>query len=405
VEGYFRTELKRSTLKRFDEVSDDVWIDFAKTYKAAMTADFGDAFIARSPTNDADVRLYFEPIWRDDWEQAISGRFHPTPLLGRSPYPTSGGTVDRAQVSMLLDPLKKHLLTAHAVYVVDSFYWCFDGLADYDLSERATEPNLTQLVSDSVRSIKQWLPILVELRELIESGALVFTPYSITPSFPYSGIAPRLEQYEKKLRLVGPVDEPIDAREFDKVAGAWLNARLLHLDPVLPTTRSLQLAAALRLEGDPLDVTAEPVTFEIRAFRDPKEIGLDALVKMRKNDEVFARIREVASECKTAVEEIVASDATPERVSQYCRWFISDHLARYEEKSVLRFMDEHPVAGVAVSIAVGAALAPAGAMIGGPAGAVAGIIGGAVLTPKMARAVKGRFDPKRRAYGHLHALV
>src|SRR5438445_5233336 len=114
IESYFDHDLKRSSLRFFDEVKDDTWIDFAKNYLAQMEKDFASGFLEASKETDKQVRLYFEPRLAENWDRAVKQFYHPTPLLGLSPLPPET-KLNQQQVSRLLDPLKKHLLFAHSV--------------------------------------------------------------------------------------------------------------------------------------------------------------------------------------------------------------------------------------------------------------------------------------------------
>jgi hypothetical protein len=127
VESYFDVQLERSALKRFNDVSEDTWIDFAQQYLKTMEAHFVDQFLVNK--SDASLGLYFEPGMAHDWDTAVRHLHSPTPLLGLSPDP---GTTEitRDVVSQMLTPLKKHLLIADSVYVRDNFYYCFDLLRD-----------------------------------------------------------------------------------------------------------------------------------------------------------------------------------------------------------------------------------------------------------------------------------
>ena len=83
---------------------------------------------------------------------------------------------------------------ADSVYLRDSFYYCFDWIGESAERTRwRDDPIQVRNVEQYVRRLKRWLPILVELRELIESRAIVFMPYDMTPSFPYSSGSPHLQ--------------------------------------------------------------------------------------------------------------------------------------------------------------------------------------------------------------------
>jgi hypothetical protein len=150
-----------------------------------MAKSFVPQFLDVPDETEKQVRLYFEPRLASHWDSGVQGSFAPTPLLGLSPYPKAA-VQDREQVSIMLAPLKKHLLFAHSVFLRDNFYYCFDHVAEtVDKATWRSDPNVKREVDQSILAIKNWLPILVELQEFIEAGILVFMPYYITPSFPY----------------------------------------------------------------------------------------------------------------------------------------------------------------------------------------------------------------------------
>ena len=268
LESFFDVSLERSALKRLHEVSNDEWCGFATHYRTVMKAEFAPQFLAAPDADDASLRLFFEPRMADDWDAAVKSLHSPTPLLGKRADPGETADLTRDEVSRMLAPLAKHLLFADSVYIRDSFYYCFDSMIDH--------PGDPRLVEENIRALKAWLPILVELRDLIESRALVFMPYYITPSYPYGGNSPKLTPHLAKIGgHFGPTpwiseaghavldiagafaaagafdpEKSRSSEQFspDEVLGAWLNARILHLDPVFPTRAMFEYAAHLRFE-------------------------------------------------------------------------------------------------------------------------------------------------------------
>lgn len=398
VESHFNRKLEPRAFKGFDEISENDWIDFAKQYRARMTEDFPGQFLEPPPPGEPSLRLYFEPRIGDSWETAVTARHEPTPLLGISPHPPAGA-VGRDDVSRMLRPLTKHLLLADSVYVRDSFYSCFDLVADnVDREHWRQDPNVVRLVDRSIRSIKGWLPILIELRELIESKALVFMPYYLTPSFPYAADAPALKDAFAKIRLRA---QPTPSGQLDEteVLGAWLNARLLHLDPVFPDRPMFDWAANLYFDEGPQanDLTSDLISLDILPFGGEEGIALDDLISLRRNEDVFKQVQLAVGNCKTYIEQNFGPDATREGVSAACRSFLQDSLDRYERKSVLKWIDRNPIAGIGYGLALGAALLPLAS--------AAALIAGAVLTPSVGRVIQARLDPTRRALGRLQALL
>lgn len=437
-ESYFDIELDRSALKRFNGTSDEEWIDFAEHYLATMEADFTSQFLSAPEGGEPLLRLYFEPAMAHAWDASVSRLYTPTPLLGVKPDPGGASEITRDDVSRMLTPLKKHLLVADSVYLRDNFYYCFDWVAERARKGRWREdPNLVSLVSESIRKLKAWLPILIELRELIETRALVFMPYYVTPSFPYLGDAylgdahrlkaspaareslqklrrrpranpnppappPRLD-FKRALEFTPPIPTDREYRfsELD-VLGAWLNSRLLGLDPVFPNRRMFDYAADLYFEEGPGpgELTSDLISIDILPFGGPNGIDLDKLLKLRKNEDVFAEVRRTVVDCKGYLAKEIGQGSSPKGVSDACKTFMRDRLDDYERKSVVKFIDDHPVAGIAFSAALGAALIPVA-----PLWPVIPVIAGAVLTPQVALLARRRFDPRRRAIGHLQALL
>ncbi|MGX7681768.1 hypothetical protein ACSMXN_23040 [Jatrophihabitans sp. DSM 45814] len=441
VESYFDIRLDRSGLKRLERSSDDEWIDFSKHYLATMDRDFEAQFLAGANDQDRSLRLYFEPRLAHAWDSAVRHSYTPTALLGVSPDVGLAREVSRDDVSRMLTPLKKHLLIADSIYLRDSFYYCFDMVAENTHRGRwRDDPNTVRLVADSIRRLKAWLPVLSELRALIESRAIVFMPYYLTPSFPFAGDSPALKESLQRLKVrahpdaarggAAPprMDFDLDPEHLERerqrvlakmgestdgetgpgyfseteVVGAWLNARLLGLDPVFPNRAMFDWAADLYFDEGPGpgELTSDLITMDILPFGKAEGIGLDDLLKLRKNEEVFAHVRSTVVDCQAFLEQEVGLDSSRQGVSAACDSFIRERLDGYERKSVVRFIDKHPVAGIAFSAALGAALLPVA-----PIAPVLPVIAGAVLTPQIALLAQRRHDPKRRAVSYLQALL
>ena len=148
------------------------------------------------------------------------------------------------------------------------------------------------------------------------------------------------------------------------------------------------------------DITSDLVSIDILPFGGVAGIGLDDLWSIRKNERIFHEVRRIVTACKTYMQTNIGTSATKQGVNDACRSFLQDQLNEYERKSVLGFLrifDEKPIAGISYALAVGAALLAANPIVG--------LVAGAVLTPQMARAGLKRFDPTRRAYSHLQALL
>jgi hypothetical protein len=314
LEQYFERPITPKTLAHWDEVSVNTWIDFAKTYLAQMQAGFDPAKLAEA-SRQGRVRLYFEPAMSHEYDNEIVSRQKATPILGRSPYPPEDYDVSVRGLSEALGPLKKHLLVANEIYIRDNFYYCFDAVADpVKRSSWRSDPNVESLVLHSVTAIKRWLPILAGLREPITSGALNFMPYYITPSFPYRDISsPKLHKHLGGLEIP-PEDGVVPAaaakfsfvnydfskppeipeggykKRLDYTAGitAWVNARLLGLDPVFPNREMWKWASHIRFRDNALvDVTTDLMSIEILPLGGEKGLSVADIMKMRRNEDVF----------------------------------------------------------------------------------------------------------------------
>ena len=407
LERFFDCDLTSRTLSFFDSVDEDLWIEFAKTYLSEMETTFASRFLG--PEETPAVRLYFEPRMSHDWDAAIEARYSKTPILGLSPHP-SNGNLGRKEISQLLNPLKKHLLLANSLYIRDSFYYCFDAVADsVDRYSWRHDPNVRNLVSGSIRSIKNWLPILIELRPFIESDALVFTPYYLTPSFPGGSSSPNLEP---TLKLVGIKDDPkfeirngmriIKYRGFteDEVMTAWLNAHIWGLDPVFPNRDMFDWASRLYFTSDPTaeDKMSDLMSVSLLPFDD---VPLEDLLKMRSNEQVFGEIQKNVAGCKQHLESMCDQNTDRRLVNSACKHFLQDNLSKYEGRSLFRRMkviDDDPASfgPVAWAFAIGIATT----LIVNPfVGAAAGTI------PPLSSYAQARMDPKRLAIGHLTALL
>jgi hypothetical protein len=422
TEHYFNHNLKESAF--FDEVAEEKWIDFAKYYLAQMEVDFFPHFLKTTDETDKLVRLYFEPNLAHYWDRAVERFYHPTPLLGVSPHPPPT-PLDKKGVSTFLDPLKKHLLIAHSVFIRDNFYYCFDMIADsVDRSSWRSNPTTVDLVQRSILSIRRWLPILVELRKFIEDGILVFMPYYITPSFPYAGLSPKTKKEFNRLRLRPDPNPPatnsprVDFHSFldepkthptargllplsqDDAIAAWLNARILGLDVVLPDRESFEFSSRLYFHNDsePLDVTTDLVSIEGLPFGDKTVLSLKELWKIRKNDEVFDELRNTVADCKLHLESNLPDGATKEAANEICRSFLGDQLKNRRGEMKLRFLETPgPSLVTSIVVALGVSVLTTNPFVG--------VVAGTALNPSFVRFLQNRVSKKRRAIGQLQALL
>jgi hypothetical protein len=406
-------------------VKDDTWIGFAKNYLAQMEKDFASRLLGTSKKTDKQVRLYFEPRLAHDWERAVKEYYHPTPMLGASALPPET-TLNQQQVSTLLDPLKKHLLLAHAVFIRDNFYYCFDFVAEsVDQSKWRSDPNTQRLVEGSILSIKRWLPILIELRHFIEAGILVFMPYYITPSFPYGGTSPKLRKEYERLRLRPDTSQPppnparFDLSHWteppkinptgpatvqvstDDVTAAWLNGRLLGLDVVFPDRAAFELGSRLYFDDEDSDapeITTDLISIEGLPCGAKTGLALKELWKIRKNEEIFDEVRNTVGKCKLHLESNLGVASTKVAANEMCEAYLNDRLKGMRGEPTMRFL-EKPVPSVLTSIVVGLGVA---AVTANP---VLDALAGGALNPGFIRVVQDRTSRKRRAIGQLQALL
>jgi hypothetical protein len=428
TESYFQIELTRSSLKFFDGVKDATWIDFAQNYLARMKRGFTAGFLDSPEEYDNQVRLYFEPRLASHWERVVTQFHQAAPLLGASPYPAEVAAGEQ-QVSTMLEPLKKHLLFAHSVFLRDNFYYCFDMVADsVDPASWHSNPNLRQQVERSIGAIKNWLPILIELKDFIEAGVLVFMPYYITPSFPYGGNAPKTREAYERLRLKPDTKSaPATATSFDPrlwapawdlapkwsestktevrvseedVVAAWLNARLMGLDVAFPDQYAFDLGSRFYFDepSDVPDVVTDLMSIEGLPFGDKRGISLKELWKIRKGEKVFNELRGVVARCKVHMETQLGEGATKQAANEICRTYLSDNVSELRGETTLRFL-EGPTASVATSLIVGVGVSLV------TANPLAGIAAGTALNPGFVRMVQNRVNRKRRAIGQLQTLL
>jgi hypothetical protein len=402
LESYFDAELRPETLDEFDGVDPERWIDFAKHYLAAMKRGFSGAYLSAQAAPAHASRLYFEPAFAHEWARALEKRFVETPLLGYRAFLPEDPRITREQVSVFLNPLKKHLLLADSVFVKDNFYYGFDMVADTVSRDRwRADPNAVSLVETSIARIRAYLPILAELRDLIRSNALVFMPYYITPTFPYANVPPKLKGHVERLRIVdrsGEVwSDGIPAHEFDKVLVPWLNARLLGLDPVYLTDAMARVGGTLSFDGDAIaSAPGDLLSVSILPFGGADEIDLDTLWKIRRNESVFAHVRSLTAQCKKHLEDNLGQGATPTAANALGKQFLQDHLASLPTQKVIAFAEKPSVSLVwRVTLAV--------ASLG--TSEVLGAAASVILDSSVGKAALSRMSPERRAIAYLNAAL
>ncbi|HET8797627.1 MAG TPA: hypothetical protein VFO89_08070 [Thermoanaerobaculia bacterium] len=389
LETYFQRRLVAEDMPFWKGVPDDTWVDFAKSYLAAMKAGFTPQAMAERNA-DTKVRLYFDFRFSEDYDREIVRRYRKTPLLSHSPYPAENVDYTGDGLSDVLAPLRKHLLVADELYVQDNFYRCFDFVADsYPRHGWQANPNVESGVHRSVAAILQWLPILAGLRELIVSGVVNFVPYYVIPSFPYHGGNPFMEQHIALLDIppdprvtsaepvigfdlslwsnppaipAGPWVPPLDC---ESALYAWVNARLLGLDPVFADKKTWQWASGIKFRNETkADLTTDLMSIDILPLGERGNLSVQDIMSMREGEEVFRHIRETLAGCKDYLQVNASPDASTEFLTTNCRQYIRDHLDGAERLKWIKFLDNDLVAGTVVSLAMGAAFMTANPWIG-----------------------------------------
>lgn len=401
-ENYFEAELKPNTLGEFDGVDPEQWIDFSKHYLSVMKSGFAGSYLDAKAAPLNAIRLYFEPSFAHDWARAMENRFAETPLLGYRAFLPKDPRITREQVSVFLNPLKKHLLLADSVFVKDNFYYGFDMVADsVSRSSWRADPNVVSLVDMSIARIRAYLPILAELRDLIRSKALVFMPYYIAPTFPYANVPPKLNKHIERIRIVDPAQEIwrdwIPAHEFDKVLVPWLNARLLGLDPVYLSNSMARIGATLSFDDSaPASQPSDLLSVNVLPFGGAGEIDLDTLWKMRCNESVFTHVRLLTAQCKKHLEDNLGQGATQKAANALSKQFLQDHLASLPTQKLISF-SEKPSVSLAWRITL------AGATLG--TSEIVSLLASAVMDSSVGKAALSRLSPERRAIAYLNAAL
>lgn len=427
IEDFFKTQLVPQELSRWDSVSDDEWVDFAKTYLARMTAGFTATAMAERVAASR-VRLYFDRYTGEDYDRAMDGRFARTPLISHSPFPLEGVDYRGEGVMQAVAPLAKHLLVADEIYLSDNFFRCFDYIAD-SFSRRDWRVQNQRAVLDGIAAIKDWLPIFAGLRELIVSGVINFVPYYLIPSFrdmeagirgdnllpdPHEwllipdepGVIPAgealhidFENFGRQQPNLPPTTEP--RLHGDAIVKSWVDARLLGLDPVFANQQAWQWASGIRPLNDvTLQATSDLMSIDILPLARDKGLSLNDIVKLRKNDEVFTHIRTTLIGCKDHVRQELSDSATPEFITRVCREYVRDTLDPRERFKTIKLLDNNTLAATAFSAGVGALLLTLPGLA-----PLAGVALGAAITPKVFLELAGKADPKIRAAVRLEALL
>jgi len=420
IEDFFKLELNNRAIRHLCDLPKSKWVEFAGFYKSRMKEGFVAEYL--QVEDQRQVRLYFEPKMALVWEDVTILKYGRTPIIGRNGYPDDC-QVTKEYVSSLVNPLKKHLLLADSVYIRDHFYYCFDGIADNPDLPHWEEVNRIYLEM-SLQAIKRWLPILLGLRVLIDSKALVFMPYYVTPTFPYGNVSedilnkvqgllsiprdPSLVNPRKPIRFdfskLNSKPAKVRYRKqpyFDTEATllAWTNARLMGLDPVFPNQKMLKWANGIKVEGDVggSGVSTDLMSVNMLPFGDGHGITLKDLCQMRKNEAGFAAVRDAMLKCRTYIEENVGKSSSERVLTNECKAVLHDELAKLERKSVVSLLNDKPALGMLYTFGVGAALLTSPPL--------AALLVSAGVAPPVLNAIASAVNPKKRALGHLNALL
>lgn len=426
IESYFDVELDRRGLKHLRGIPDGDWVDFAKQYWATMNESFVKDFLEVSNSASASLPLYFEPILRESWDYTVQHLYNcHTPLLGMQPDPKVEISPDA--VSQMLQPLKKHLLVADSVYIRDSFYYCFRGLAEW------RNPGLPF----NVPRLKAWLPLLMELRPLIDSRALVFMPDWLTPSFAHYNSYTIDQMNALKIGMhpsphdLDPPDHPPLKFDFEKASSTkyeppiwkpnytpfgpdgfavittWLNARLMGLNPVFPDQDMYDYSSRLYFQGDgdgdkSFALTSDLMSFDILPLGRKKPVSIKELMSLRKNEEGFAAVRSAVETCQQRLKNGLTSQATRKDAQALCRDVMDDYQAEYGGKArqVVNFLNQNVIAATVLSIAIGATMIPTAGI-----SAAIGVFAPALLSPAIANITVNRRNPASRALTQLQAIL
>lgn len=405
IENFFNMSLRKNTLEKFSRVSQDKWISFAKYYLSEMKDNFKDHHLVFSET-EKRLRIYFEPVLYEEYGSVIQKKYSSTPLLGLNPVPANNSApLTSRHISTLLNPLKKHLLIADSIYLRDNFYYCFDAVADsVDKGNWRRYSNIESLVNRSINSIKSWLPILVEIRELIETKAIIFMPYYLTPSFPFNSRAPHLAEYWDKIIYRNPLDEEdFDYRmKYWKIKDdcklTWLNSRLLNLTPVYPNKQMFKYASGIQFidELTPISLTSDLTSLSVLPFGNQKDISLKELIKIRKNEEIFSEVGKTVIELKEMIEKENLVNSTQKAINFALKGYLKDRLSSFEKGSIIEFIN-HPATGIAFSFSVGVMMISADPLIG----LLSGL--GTSVTPSLLKKILE--SKEQKALGHIQMLL
>ena len=197
----------------------------------------------------------------------------------------------------------------------------------------------------------------------------------------------------------------LDGREENSVITAWLNARLMGLNPVFPDKAMYDFSSRLYFRDDSdqsFDLTSDLMSFDILPLGKGKPVGIKELISLRKNEEGFAAVRSAVMACQHRLKDGLTSQATQRDAQLMCGEVIDDYQAKYGGKArqVVKFLSQNVIAGTVLSIAVAAAMIPTAGL-----SAAIGVFAPAFLSPAIANIVVNRRNSEMRALTQLQAIL
>jgi hypothetical protein len=192
-----------------------------------------------------------------------------------------------------------------------------------------------------------------------------------------------------------PVQPRLDTTALTE---AWIDARLLGVDPVFANEESWRWASGIKFRNETkMQATSDLMSIDIIPLGGGKGLSLKDIMSMRKNEEVFQHVRDTLTGCKNYLRENVSETATEDYVKNTCRTYVRDTLDPAERFRNIKFLDNNLIGASALSVGFGALFVGANPFIA--------LAAGALLTPKVFLKVAGAVDKKIRASVRIEALL
>lgn len=428
IENFFGQSLDQRTLKSFDSVDDDTWVDFAIQYRATMKGDFS---FPDEPPSHSLAPMVFDSSKLHLITNEVPEWYDYSPIFGRLNSLNNGPYESDKKIEFALSPIKKHLLMSEVIYIQDNFYRVFDGVAEFDLTnsihrEWKSNPLLESLVRSSIRYIKTWLPILIHIKPLIEARALVFYPYYAVPSFGGDNSPWNKKAFQRVLSNISvpprpgvkPIEEtdgvdfsdwsippdikynPKRSLDRDALLNRWLDAHVLRMNPIFSGVESWEYAKQIHVkDGYTGKIETSLMGLDINPLITKPNLTIHDILKIRRNEEVFSHASATLRRCSEYLFENLRSEASNESVRKIAKNFILDDLSDKEKLKMLRFIDDNLLAAssTAFIFSLGVSLVTANPWIGAAIPAA--------LTPKLILAGEELLNKKSRAARSLSALL